>query len=77
MNRKSGTYDRPFAKAFNVLKTLVVDRESLNDDEKISLLKQLKEAFSKINANQSSTWKSMFKLYKNTKFNQEYLVVFL
>lgn len=76
MNRKSGKYDRPFAKVYNVLKALVLDRESLNDDEKILLLKQLKDAFSKINANQSSTWKSMFKLYKNTKFNQEYLLYF-
>ena len=40
------------------------------------VLKQLKDAFSKINANQASTWKSMFKLYKNTKFNQEYLLYF-
>lgn len=76
MNKKSGTYDRPFAKVYNVLKTLVIDRDSLNDDEKILLLKQLKEAFAKINANQSSNWKSMFKLYKNTKFNQEYLLYF-
>ena len=76
MNRKSGTYDRPFAKVYNVLKPLVIDRDSLNDDEKILLLKQLKEAFSKINANQSSNWRSMFKLYKNTKFNQEYLLYF-
>ena len=35
MNRKSGKYDRPFAKVYNVLKTLVIDRESLNDGEKI------------------------------------------
>ena len=76
MNRKSGKYDRPFAKVYNVLKTLVIDRESLNDGEKILLLKQLKDAFSKINANQASTWKSMFKLYQNTKFNQEYLLYF-
>ena len=76
MNRKSGTYDRPFAKVYNTLRTLVVERESLSHDSKISLLKQLKEAFSKINANQASTWKSLFKLYKNTKFNQDYLLYF-
>lgn len=76
MNRKSSAYDRPFAKVYNVLKTLVVDRKTLNNDEKILLLKQLREAFSKINANQSSTWKTMFKLYKNTKFNHEYLLYF-
>lgn len=76
MNRKSSAYDRPFAKVYNVLKTLVVDRKTLNNDEKILLLKQLREAFSKINANQSSAWKTMFKLYKNTKFNHEYLLYF-
>lgn len=76
MNRKSGTYDRPFAKVYNTLRTLVVERGSLSHDSKISLLKQLKEAFSKINANQASTWKSLFKLYKNTKFNQDYLLYF-
>lgn len=76
MNRKSGKYDRPFAKVYNVLKTLILYKESLNDCEKVLLLKQLKDAFSKINANQASAWKSMFKLYKNTKFNQEYLLYF-
>ncbi len=73
MNRKSGTYDRPFAKVYNILKKLIIDKDLLKYEEKIILLKELNEAFSKINANQSSTWKSMFKLHKNMKFNQEYL----
>ena len=76
MNKKSGTYDRPFAKVYNILKKLIIDKDLLKYDEKIILLKELNEAFSKINANQSSTWKSMFKLHKNMKFNQEYLSYF-
>lgn len=76
MNRKSGTYDRPFAKVYNILKTLILEKGTLSYDGKISLFRQLKEAFANVNANQSSTWKSLFKLYKNTRFNQEYILYF-
>lgn len=76
MNRKSGKYDRPFAYIYNILKDLVLNRKILNYDEKITLLKQLNDSFTKINANQASSWKALFKLYKNTKFNQEFLLQF-
>lgn len=76
MNRKSGKYDRPFAYIYNILKDLVLNRKILNYDEKITLLKQLNDSFTKINANQASSWKTIFKLYKNTKLNQEFLLQF-
>ena len=76
MNRKSGNYDKPFARVFHVLKTLIVDKRKTNDQEKIELLKELKEALSKVNANQAKPWKGMFKIYANTKFDEKYLSFF-
>lgn len=76
MNRKSGKYDRPFAAVFNILYSLSVDRKNLTQAAKIEKIKNLVEAFSKVNKNQLSTWQTLFKLYKNTKIDEKYLDYF-
>lgn len=76
MNRKSGKYDRPFAKVFNILYSLSVERKKLTQDEKIRRIKSLFDAFSLVNKNQLSTWQNLFKLYKNTKIDEKYVDYF-
>ena len=76
MNRKSKTFDAPFAPIFELLENLIVNQSSLDLEKKIILMGRLKEKFSKINKNQISSWSNKFKLTKTTKINSEYVKKF-
>lgn len=76
MNRKSASYDKPIAKIYMDLEDLYINKDKYNDDEKIKLLKNLKEDLNKINKNQARPWRQMLGLQKTTKLDNKFIVEF-